>query len=1304
MNFRSIVASLLAVVFLTATAFAAQPKLTLYVPFNGSADATIAGGNPKSTFGIKDQNAQFADGISGNGFLTGGSNQNVRFDAKGNISPDQWTISFWVKGLPGAQWNGGKYLQGFWELTGDKAEIMWFYRYTSQPTPWLFSRPKTGEGDPHWLSAPSAPEDQWHFWAFTWRKGSGAYMYLDGRLVGQSPCQPPDPVNYIYIGQSANPSEQNKVIDEFKIYDTAMDSGAIARHYWQEGDFALRPTLTAAPAQQKITIDGKINPAEWQNAAGFTGLIDTQKWTIEEPQTSGKITYDAKNLYVAMHSDNPPEVKSDPDNAALRGFVKKDAVQHDGDVKDDDNFFVQLMPAGKIYSLFVNGIDTIYDAISDSSKKDAASWESGAQMKSSVGVDGWSMEAAIPLKSLGVGAIADNTSWQMNFGRVWQLLRQRTDLWEPGHADFGTVNFASAPDAVVDLQQFQIDADGRVSAALNLFNPGTATHEINLTLQVGNDVLQDQKVLLQPGKSNVITLAGLPKSSDGPAVDITVASGAKVLFHQSAPFILEHAGHLALWSYPSRQQIRLGWGVQSGSDPHALNLVAQIKDASGKVAQTAAIDHLPALNDSTLIDVKSLPAGNYTVEVKVKDGENIVQQQAISYDKKPLPSWLGNQLGISDTPPPPWTDVTVDKSKDAIGIWGRNYDYAGNLLPAQIINQGKPMLAAPMQLVVNAQSSDAAKASAQWTKTTATRATSLRTQTVGAVHVKADSYTEFDGMSWIDLTVAPQSKVLLNGLTIDIPLKAEWAKLIKPYHDYQLKNTGLLSEKGWKGDAVEMPWVGNGDGGFQFFQESTASWIGSKTIEILPAKNGTVIYRVHLVDAPTTLEKPLQFAFGWITSPVKTAPKLHRDWRLFSSGGIVKDAGGNSPMAQYAQFAAKNNPDHQFYFPWWQGWWWLPGNYKGNPDLSGLVPVPADPSNDQMNAVRKYFGITFVGAPYGRLTEMGTSNPWFEQFGDEWVPNTAKFTPDATLDPALRITKVSQAARSLRDFYAWGIDKLLNEGNVHALYFDVSRPSMDTNIYHGAGTQMPDGSIEPMRNILGTRKMFQRIYTMMKAKHPDGKIFYHMSGEIMLPVDSFCDALIDGENYTGLLDRKDNRGYEKVLSIDQFRTEYSTQNNFGPASVFLPEFERAKSINPDEWETMGYQHVDYLMGLIFLHNSNLWWSYVPYDHVAQVYTAMDSSGWNANWKFIPYWQQKYFSLPEGVYASLYQSPDDGKVLLVLMNTSGKDQDINLPMTLDKSTFTVAKAIYTNQTLKLQNRKTGAIHLANNDFCSVLLQK
>jgi hypothetical protein len=1321
MNLRASYCLLSFVLLSTFNAFAAEPNLTFYVPFDGSLNAKIAGGDAQGKYGIKDAAPQFADGISGQGLLTGASNQDVSFKSPGNISADQWTITFWMKGLPGAQWNGGKYLQGFWELAGEQGEIMWFYRYTSGSTPWLFSRPKKGQGKTRWLMAPAAPEEKWHFWAVTWHKDSGAYLYLDGQLVGQSLCNPPDPVKTITIGQPANPSEQNKIIDEFKIYDAAMGPGTVARHYWQEGNFALHPQLTVAPAQHQIIIDGKIDAAEWQNAAGFAEMLGQESWSLESPRTWGKIAYDDKNVYIALHSDNPSEVKNDPDNAALHGFVKKDAVQHDGGVDDDDHFLIQLMPDAtneKLYVISTNGINTVYDAAG----KNDASWESRARVKSVVDSDGWSLEAAIPLRSLGIDQIKDETSWKVNFGRVWRLLRQRTDLWAAGErvegeplsaqSELGDITFSAQPDATVDLQQFNMEADGHINAVLHLSDPAVTAHEVNVTLSRGNKILQEQKVLLQPQMQQTITLAALPQNADGALANIDVKSGTKVLFHQAAPLILERAGQLTMWNYPSTQQVRVGWVIQSASSPDALSLDAQLKDANGKVAQQVALKHLPALTGSTLVDVKTLPTGNYTVEVQIKDGENVIQQQALSYDKKPLPEWLGNTLGISNTPPPPWTDVKVARDKDTVSIWGRTYDYAGHLLPEQIINQGKPMLAAPMQLVMkttdDSQSSNSATATSRWTKTTATRVESLRSQTLSAVNVQADSYVEFDGMTWMDLTVAPQSaKVLLNGLTLEIPLKSEWAKLIKPYDDYRLQHTGALAAGGWKGDASSMPWIGNGDGGFQFFQETTASWIGSKSIEITPDGKGAMVLRIHLIDAPATLNKPLHFAFGWMASPVKPAPKDHRDWRLLKMGGVggmlVHDSKESGPVAFYAQKAAKRNNNLTFYFPWWTDWWRVPDDYKANSGQSGLVPIPADPPNDQMNAVRKYFGLTFYGAPYGRLTEMGTDNPWFEQFGDEWVPGTTKFTPDQTQDPALRIAKVSQAARSLRDFYAWGYDRLLNKGNVHALYFDVSRPSPDTNIYHGAGTPMPDGSIEPIRNILGTRKMFQRIYTLMKAKYPDGKIFYHMSGEIMLPVDSFSDALIDGENYTGLLDRKDNRGYEKVLSVDQFRAEYSAQNNFGPASVFLPEFDRSKAIMPGEWKDLGYQHADYLLGLIFLHNSNIWWTYMPYDHLAQVYNDMDSTGWNSDWKFIPYWNQKYFSLPQGVYISLYQSPDSRKVLLVMMNTSGKDQEMNLPLTFGKSTFTSAKTVYPQQAPHIQDGKFN-VEISNNNFAAFLLQK
>jgi hypothetical protein len=1307
--------------FFAVIARADEPRLTLYLPFDNSIQPSVATGDKTAQYGLEAA-PQFAPGISGTGLLSGGEKQNVTINAKGNISPDQWTITFWMKGLPGAQWNGGKTLQTFWQLNGDQSEIMWFYYYMGRGTPWLFSRPKTGQGDAHWLLASSAPEEEWHQWAVSWRKGAGAYLFLDGQLVGQSPTEPPDPIQTIVIGQSANPYSppaSNKIIDEFKIYDTALDAGTIARRYWQEGNFALAPELTVSKTRQAITIDGKMGADEWRGAAGFSDLLDAKSWSADAPQTSGRVTYDDQNLYVALHSENPPEVKDKPDVTVQHGFVKRDATQSGPQVLEDDNFFVRALPdssSGREYSLHANGIDTTYSFSREEGATENAPWPSGARVKSTVGTNGWTLEAAIPLKSLGIEKIADGATWRMNFGRVWKQLRAGEDVWAAGMRPknetqtsavaLGTVRFAGDSSATADVQNFDIAPDGRITAKLQIFNPGNAPREVSLSLRAADKALQQQKITLAPGESQTVKLAALPTDADGALVEVVAQSEGKTLAHQSAPLILERVGQLALWNYPSTNQLRVGWVVQSVGDPKMLSLHAEIKDAGGKVVQTAQVAPLPSLSGSHLLDVKNLAPAKYTLELQVKSGDTVVQQQALPYEKKPLPEWWGNTLGESDVPPVPWTNLKVDKAKDTVSVWGRALEYSGHLLPTQIVNQGQEMLSAPMRLVAQGAGapvvSSADKAAAQWQKTSAVRADFSRAQTLGEVRVESDSYVEFDGMTWMEMKVSPvQKTAALSNLTIEIPIKAQWAKLFKPADDYRLQQTGAMPEKGWKGNASSAPWIGNGDGGFQFFQETTATWIGSKSSEVVRAPNGDVVLRVHLIDAPATLEKPLSFAFGWMASPIKDTPKNHRDWRILNQGNLINP---QSVVSTYVKQANALNPNLKNYLLWWQGWW-LPADYKENADLTGPLPVPSAERKNQ-SAVKEYYGIPFYGAPYGRLSEMGTANPWFEQFGDEWVPSTSKFAPDATQPLVKQIATVSQAAPSLRDFYVWGYNRLFTVGDVHAIYYDVSRAISDTNIYHGAGTVMPDGSIEPMRNILGTRETFKRIYTLLKAKHPAGRVFYHMSGDVMLPLFSFCDGLVDGENYAGLLDRKTNRGYENVLTLDQFRTEYSTQNNIGPATVLLPQFDRSGAILKDEWKELGYGHAQYLLGLILLHDSNIWWAYFPEDVLAEAYGALDKIGWNSSWNFVPYWNQNALKLPDGVKISSYISPDKTKTVLVLMNVSDKDQSIDLPFSsaaIGIQNPTSASALYPVEAVSVEAKTLHNLQIKSKNFRAILVQ-
>lgn len=248
---------------------------------------------------------------------------------------------------------------------------------------------------------------------------------------------------------------------------------------------------------------------------------------------------------------------------------------------------------------------------------------------------------------------------------------------------------------------------------------------------------------------------------------------------------------------------------------------------------------------------------------------------------------------------------------------------------------------------------------------------------------------------------------------------------------------------------------------------------------------------------------------------------------------------------------------------------------------------------------------------------------------------------------------------------------------------------------------MEDGSIEPTYNILGMREGMKRLYTLLKQRHPQGIVIYHMSAEPMLPFGSFSDIFLDGENFYSQLDRKENRGYEKVLSIDKFRAGYSGQNNFGPETLFLSEFERV-SIERNEWQELGYGHMDYVLGLVLLHDSNISWNWMDPKHLLKVYSALDATGLNGDWEFVPYWRQKYVELPEGVYASYYKSPKNDKVFAVLMNTSGEDREISLPMALDKITYASAKSAYPEQALESNKGIWKDIFIKNNSFVALSL--
>ncbi len=1139
--------------------------------------------------------------------------------------------------------------------------------------------------------------EKWHFFAVSYDKDTGISIYLDGKLAARNASITPSmKPQWIRVGQSfGGDKEPNRVIDEFRIYGAALTEADLAQRYFREGRLRTKQSIRVSSTKHTITIDGRLGPEEWADAAGISGLIDRDRAAAADTPTRVLLTYDDTYLYMAFHSRIPQEAKEMPETRLLRGILKSATLEHDANVDHDDCFGVHIIPRypkGSFYRLYVNGIGTTYEFSVSPRREINLKWDPKWDLKSRVSMEGWVVESRIPLSAFGVESIQPGEEWRFQFLRNWQLLKQATDVWEfcAGPREergdgLGTVIFAGRDNVAVRLEEFGGFAQERLTVRAELHNTAAAATSVEATLRAGDRVLASERFDLGAGDTKQFTSQADLRKLDAHLLHLKIAAADGASFYtQTAPFYLPQPLALALKKYPSEKLITVSWRLPRMSKrAAALNALVQIvRTRDGSAVQTRRISPLPSLFGTAEIDVAHVPTGSYEVKMTIREGGQSLLSEVARYDKQPLPEWFGNNLGVSDRVLEPWTPLEVHE--DAVSMWGRTYGFGGKLLPLRIVNQERQILARPMSLrVVTAAGrgdSAATPCETQWGKKTPAIAQFTRTQRLADLEVTNNSYVEFDGFTWMELRVAPTGAVAaVDEVTLSIPLKKEYAHLINAY-DYSLRKTGELRADGYR-SAMGPLWVGDEEGGIQVFAEHSANWVVEDKRRELAVTNGAreVVIELHLVNKRFELKEPRTFALGFIVTPVKpTAPNM-RDILSMSSRmtPLVKGAGD---VGGYVKKALEAHPGLKIYHLWSQGWWKTAGMAKMNPDHTAFYPIPRDNLSSDYGEIKTRYGATVYAAPYARLRETWAASPEFEQFKDEWLPNIKEvYIPNESIPEPTRRAQVCQNSRSYQDFWLWGLNQLLERSKARALYFDVSKPLHCNNTHHGCGFMAESGEPVPTYNIRGTRTLLRRIYPLLRQKHPDGLIFFHMSGQLNMPILSFADALVDGENTTSLLDRKENRGYERVLTLEQFAAEYAAQNNFGPYSVMLPQFSRSGAIRADEWDALGYQHAEYLLGLIFLNNSQLWYpAYIPTKPTNKLYYAFDKNGLTSHWRFIGYWKQTAAQLPPNVKASFYVAPEGRRAFMMVMNLRWQDvtADVTLnPAALGMKSISRATALY-----------------------------
>lgn len=151
------------------------------------------------------------------------------------------------------------------------------------------------------------------------------------------------------------------------------------------------PVINAIETSTAPKLDGILDDVCWQNCEEYTGFVDSKTGRLAYPQTSVRLCYDQKNIYVAIHALHP-----NPRS------IKAAETKRNGNFSSDD--FVQVCIDSthnhrSVSSFSTNAIGTQSENIETTSST-KVEWKGDWNTASKIISDGYNVEMAIPFTML----------------------------------------------------------------------------------------------------------------------------------------------------------------------------------------------------------------------------------------------------------------------------------------------------------------------------------------------------------------------------------------------------------------------------------------------------------------------------------------------------------------------------------------------------------------------------------------------------------------------------------------------------------------------------------------------------------------------------------------------------------------------------------------------------------------------------------------------------------------------------------------------------------------------------------------
>lgn len=632
-----------------------------------------------------------------------------------------------------------------------------------------------------------------------------------------------------------------------------------------------------------------------------------------------------------------------------------------------------------------------------------------------------------------------------------------------------------------------------------------------------------------------------------------------------------------------------------------------------KAVEAAEIQAFPNDVGRVELPLEGLAEGEYEVRVAVVDEAGAaVAQTTKPFTKPGPPVWSGNTLGLEDEVLPPWTPLQLrisdlgsrhgnragNASAVQVECWGRRYEFGSFL--SRVQSQGTELLAEPVWLeaVLDGQAVAATGLACQLEQASETKATLTGLATLPGLNVSVRHQIEYDGFTWTDLTVEPTAEVRLEELRLTWSLPADQATLLHADSMSWINNVaGRLKPEGWSSDFLHFFWLGNEERGLAWFAESDRFWHPSKekpTIQVR-RQGERVEVMVRLVAEPISLKSKVQYGFGLMATPVRPWPRGARRWRM--APGV--------------------RPTFEIIWP------------NGNMKYYGY-PEPLDPEQfaSRVQAAHER-GCLIV--PYVNLNFISAGVPEWQYYGQRWADPARVVMPSDVAAMGYASMGTCPNVRDWQDFILYRINEMIDRYQVDGIYVDCWGPS---RCKVGLCAWMDeDGVVQGTHPIRAYRQILKRVYALFRKKRPNPLLMVHMSSEVDIPMLSFTDTILDGEQFQSG-DLRDD--YLDLLPPDKFRAEFMGRN-WGPVAFFLPEFR-------NDYTVTGTPN---LAAYLLLHDVNAWPIWSDVSQWNRLYDALDAFGIEEA-EFLPYWKGSGTQSAEEILISAYVRP--GKALLAVMNT------------------------------------------------------